>query len=190
MIGHDKNNTDAYIRPIFSTSSKIKRLTWQFIWFILCRYSPSPFHKWRCFILKLFGAKLGKNNFIYPNCKIWAPWLLETEDVATIGPRVELYNPGGVFLGHHSIISQDAYICGATHDYNSANFTYIMKKIYIMPYAWICSKAIVLPGVTCNEGSVLAAAAITSKDLEAWSVYGGNPAKKIKERNNFLIKSD
>lgn len=186
IFSHDKNNEDAYQRPIFSTLSKVRRFLWQVTWFFLCRYTPAPLHSWRCFIVKLFGGKVGKNNFIYPNCIIWAPWLLETEEVVTIGPGVEIYNPGGVFLGHHSIISQDAYLCGATHDYNSKDFTYLSKKIVISPYAWICARAIVLPGVRCNEGSVLAAAAITSKDLEPWSVYGGNPAKRIKERNNFL----
>lgn len=190
MIGHRKSSEDAYQRPIFSTTNKIKRLIWQVTWFLLCRYSPAPLHAWRCFILRSFGGKIGSTNFIYPNCKIWAPWLLETGDVATIGPGVEIYNPGGVYLGHHAIISQDAYICGATHDYNTVNFTYLMKKIEIEAYAWICAKAIVLPGVICKEGSVLAAAGVTSKNLEAWTVYGGNPARRIKERYNFLQNPD
>ena len=187
-MSHDFDDKDAYKRPIFSTTNKIKRLLWQFTWLIFCRFTPAPLHKWRCFIIQLFGGKLGKSNYIYPNCKIWAPWLLETEEVVTIGPGVEIYNPGGVFLGHHSIISQDAYICGATHDYNSKDFTYLSRKIVIGPYAWVCARAIVLPGVTCQEGSVLAAAAVTSKSLEPWSVYGGNPAKRIKDRHNFLIE--
>ncbi|MGY8914116.1 MAG: putative colanic acid biosynthesis acetyltransferase, partial [Flavobacteriales bacterium] len=149
-------------------------------------YSPKPFHKWRCAFLRCFGAKIGKNNFIYPNCIIWAPWLLVTEDVVTIGPSVEIYNPGGCVLKDHSILSQGSYLCGATHDYNSKDFTYIMKRIEIGSYSWICAKAIVLPGVICHEGSVLGAASITSKNLDAWTVYGGNPARIVKERNKFL----
>ncbi len=186
MIGHNLKDEDAYKRPVFSTINKVKRLVWQITWLVFCRFTPAPLHKWRCFILSIFGAQLGKNNYIYPSCKIWAPWLLQTGEVATIGPGVEIYNPGGVFLGHHSILSQDAYICGATHDYNSQDFTYLSKKIIIAPYCWISAKSIVLPGVTCNEGSVLAAAAVATKNLEPWSVYGGNPAKLIKERHNFL----
>ncbi|MFP5437186.1 MAG: putative colanic acid biosynthesis acetyltransferase [Bacteroidia bacterium] len=185
MLSHDINNEDAYKRPVFSTKSKLKRLLWQITWALLCRYTPAPLHGWRCFILRLFGAKIGKSNFIYPSCKIWAPWLLETEDVATIGPGVEVYNPGTVFLGHHSILSQDAYICGATHDYNTQDFTYLSKRITIGAYSWICARAIVMPGIHCGEGSVLAAAAVAVKDMEPWSVYGGNPAKKIKDRQNF-----
>ena len=187
MIGHDKSNEDAYLHPQFSLKNKIKRASFQLFWIIFCRYSPKPFHQWRCSVLRFFGATIGKNNFIYPSCNIWAPWLLKTEDVVTIGPDVEIYNPGGCNLKNHSILSQGAYLCGATHDYNSKDFTYIMKNIEVGSYSWICAKAIVLPGVICHEGSVLAAAAVTSKNLEQWTVYGGNPAQNIKKRKNFLL---
>lgn len=185
---HKNQSADAYLRPSFSKINKLRRLGWKTCWFVLCSWTPSPLHKWRCFILRTFGAKIGKSNFIYPNCKIWAPWLLETEDVVTIGPGVEVYNPGGLFLGHHSILSQDAFICGATHNYNTKDFTYIKKMIKIEPYAWICAKAIVLPGVHCAEGSILGAGSLTSRNLEPWTVNAGNPARFIKMRTNFLIK--
>lgn len=190
MISRNINDSDAYKRPVFSLTNKIKRLTWQWVWLLCCSWTLAPLHSWRIFILRMFGAKLGKSNFIYPSCKIWAPWLLETEDVVTIGPGVEIYNPGGVYLGHHSVISQNAYLCGATHDYNTLNFTYLKKKIHIAPYAWICAKAIVLPGVHCAEGSVLGAASVTSKNLEPWTVYAGNPAELVKKRNNFLVSNE
>jgi putative colanic acid biosynthesis acetyltransferase WcaF len=89
-------------------------------------------------------------------------------------------------LGHHAILSQDSYLCGATHDYDSIEFTYIKKEIVVEDYGWICARAIVLPGVVCKEGSVLGAGSVTSKDLEAWMVYAGNPAKLIKPRRKFL----
>ncbi len=185
MFSHNSNSGDAYERPVFTITNKLKRLIWQICWFSLCRWTPAPLHHWRSLVLQFFGAKLGVTNFIYPSCKIWAPWLLETQDVVTIGPGVEIYNPGGVFLGHHTILSQDAYLCGATHDYNVIDFTYIMKKIILQPYVWICAKSIVLPGITCFEGSVLAAGGVAVKDLQSWTVYGGNPAKEIKKRDNF-----
>jgi putative colanic acid biosynthesis acetyltransferase WcaF len=179
-----KNNPDAYIRPVFPAVDKVRRVCWNAVWFLFCLWTPRPFHAWRILILRLFGAQIGRKNFIYPDCKIWAPWLLFTEDVATIGPGVEIYNPGGVRLGHHSILSQDAFLCGATHDYNSDQFSYIKKEIILEPYVWICAKAVVLPGVHCYEGSVLGAASVTSKDLERWTVYAGNPAKAVKSRQN------
>jgi len=187
MSFHKKNDSDAYKKSVFSNLNKVKRLIWNLTWLIFCSWTPAPLHFWRVFVLRIFGAKIGNSNFIYPDCIIWAPWNLFTEDVVTIGPGVEIYNPIKVKLAHHSIISPDAYLCGATHDYNSIDFTYIKKEITIEPYVWICAQAIVLPGVTCQEGSVLGAGSVTSKDLESWSVYAGNPSKFIKKRNNFLL---
>jgi putative colanic acid biosynthesis acetyltransferase WcaF len=183
---HDPDSADAYARPVFSTADKFRRFIWILVWGLLCRWTPKPMHAWRIFILRLFDAKIGQQNFIYPSCKIWAPWLLETQDTVTIGPGVEIYNPGGVIMKQHAIISQDAYLCGATHDYNSPDFTYLKKEIVLEPYAWICAKAIVLPGVHCGEGSVLGAGSVTSKNLSPWIVYAGHPARPIKERVNFI----
>jgi len=175
-----------YKKRHFSISNTFLRIIWNFTWLILCRWTPNNLHSWRCLVLRCWGAKIGKTNFIYPDCKIWAPWLLETEDVVTIGASSEIYNPGGVFLGSHSIISQGAYLCGATHDYNVLNFTYISKKIEIGPYAWVCARAIVLPGVVMGEGSILGAGSITAKSLDSWRVYSGNPACFVKERTKFI----
>lgn len=183
---HDINSEDGYLRPVFPLKDKIRRFCWMITWTLLCKWTPNPLHKWRVFILRLFGGKIGNNNTVYPDCKIWAPWLLQTEDVVTIGPRVEIYNPAGIYLGHHTVLSQDAFLCGATHDYNTPDFTYIKKRITTFPYTWICSKAVVLPGVTCGEGSVLGAASVTARDLDEWMVYSGNPAQLIKERLDFL----
>jgi putative colanic acid biosynthesis acetyltransferase WcaF len=151
----------------------------------LFRPSPPPLHHWRCFLLRLFGAKLGAINFVYPSAKIWAPWFLETGDQVTIGRGAEIYNPGGVVLGHRTIVSQDAYLCGATHDYQTPDFTYLPKQIRTDPQVWICARAIVLPGVHCKAGSVLGAGSVATRDLEEWTVYAGNPAVAVRDRNRF-----
>jgi putative colanic acid biosynthesis acetyltransferase WcaF len=156
----------------------------------LFRLTPPPFHNLRCALLRLFGAKLGKMNFVYPSARIWAPWLLETENLVTIGRGAEVYNPGGVFLGYRTIISQDAYLCGASHDYQSPEFTFYSKMIRTESNVWICARAIVLPGVVCRAGSVLGAGALTSKNLEPWTVYGGNPAVPIRLRTQFDLQAN
>ncbi len=189
-MGHNIDSADAYKRPVFSKKHKFKRFLWNFTWSIFCSWTPNVFHAWRVCILRLFGAKIGASNFIYPTCKIWAPWLLETEDVVTIGPDVEVYNPGGAYLGHHAILSQGSYLCGASHDYNTINFTFVSRPIILKPYSWVCARAVVLPGIILEEGSVLGASAVANKNLESWSVYSGNPAFKVKERRNFLIEAE
>lgn len=182
---HDIDSPDGYLRPVFPFADKLRRYCWTIVWCVFCRWTPNPMHKWRIWFLRLFGAKIGASNFIYPTCRIWAPWLLQTGEVAAIGPGAEIYNPGGVRMGHHAVISQQAFICGATHDYNSEAFTYIKKEIVIESYAWIGARAIVLPGVHCAEGSVLGAAGLATRDLEPWTVYAGNPARPVKARRNF-----
>lgn len=182
---HDTNHPDALMRPMQSRRSKIKRAIWNLSWTILCRATPNPLHRWRCAVLRMFGAKLGENNFIYPSARIWAPWLLETGDVATIASDVHVYNVGGIFIGHHAIISEGAFLCGATHDFNDVDFPLVSKRIEIGAHAWICARAVVLPGVKCGEGAVLGAAAVTSKDLPAWTVSAGNPARAIGERTRI-----
>ncbi len=190
LSSHESNSSDPLKRPQFALSNKLRRLVWNICYTLLFRPTPTIFHGYRCALLRAFGAKIGKSNFIYPSARIWAPWLLETENVVTLGPNTEIYNPGGVYLSHHTIISQGAYLCGATHDFNAFTFDYIAKPIKTEPYVWICARAIMLPGVECGVGSVLGAGAVTSSRMEPWTVYSGNPATKRGCRNQFEVSAD
>lgn len=180
---HRADHPDALMRPAQSWASKVGRALWNLTWTLLCRPTPPGMHRWRCWVLRRFGARLGQNNFIYPSARIWAPWLLETGEVVTIARKAFVYNVGGVTIGHHAIVSEEAFVCGATHNYQSADFELISRPIRIEPYAWICARAIILPGVTCGEGAVLGAGGVASRDLEAWSVNAGNPARKCGSRD-------
>lgn len=104
------------------------------------------------------------------------------EDVVAIADEVIIYNPKPITLGSHSIISQQAYLCGATHDYMDPGFPLVASPITIEGYAWICARAVVQAGVTVKEGAVLGLAGVATKNLEPWSVYAGIPAQKVKER--------
>lgn len=184
MDPHDSRSPDPLLRPMQSKSDQLRRLLWSVVWNVCCRWTPTPLHGWRCFILRLFGARLGPSNFVYPSARIWAPWLLETEDVVTIARDVSVYNVGGVKLGSHAIVSEGALLCGATHDFQDRNFHLVAKPITIGAYAWICARAVVLPGVTCGDGAVLGAAAVAAKDLEPWTVYAGNRAVSVGKRRS------
>jgi putative colanic acid biosynthesis acetyltransferase WcaF len=85
-------------------------------------------------------------------------------------------------LGSHAIISQDAFLCGASHDYNNPAFPLYSKEITVGAYGWVCARASVMPGVTINEGAVLGMASVATSDLDSWSVYAGSPAKMVKLR--------
>jgi putative colanic acid biosynthesis acetyltransferase WcaF len=132
--------------------------------------------------LRLFGAKLGPNCHFYPASKIWAPWNLVCADQVTAGDQAEIYNPAPMHFGSHAIVSQGAYLCGATHDYDDPAFPLIAYTMEIGAYAWICAHAKVGPGANVGEGAILGLGAVTTKDLEPWSVYSGSPAVKVKDR--------
>lgn len=139
-------------------------------------------HAWRCSILRAFGAKLGPNCHVYPGAQIWAPWNLRCEDVVSIADGANIYNPNQVFLGSHVVLSQEAFLCGASHAYNSPSFPMISAPIVVGARAWICARATVQMGVRVGEGAVLALGAVATGDLAPWTVYGGIPATAIRAR--------
>lgn len=173
---------DAYTRPAFSFGNRARRAVWNLCWLVLYRPSPRPLHAWRSFLLRRFGATLGPDCHFYPGSKVWAPWNLFCEDHVAAGDGVEIYNPSPVHLSSHVILSQDCYLCGATHDYNDPNFPLVSYRLQIGAYAWICARAMVGPGVQVAEGAVLGLGSVATRNLEAWKVYGGNPAVALRER--------
>ena len=98
----------------------------------------------------------------------------------------EIYNPAPLRLGSHAIVSQGAYVCGATHDFESPAFPLLAYSMVIGPYAWICARASIGPGVNVGEGAVLGMGSVATRDLEPWGVYAGVPAVKVKERKNTI----
>ena len=173
---------DPYLRPAFSTSNKLRRLVWNICWAIFYRLSPRPLHGWRSFLLRCFGAKLGPNCHFYPNSKVWAPWNLHCEDLVAVADGAEIYNPAPMRFGSHAILSQDSYVCGATHDLDDPAFPLLAFAMEIGAHAWVCARASVAPGINLGEGSVLGLGSVATRHLEPWTVYAGVPAVKIKER--------
>lgn len=173
---------DPYKNSAKPLRNKLARLLWNIVYITLFRISPRPMHAWRAMLLRLFGARLGPDCHIYPKAVIWAPWNLRCEDVVAVADEAIVYNPSPITLRSHSTVSQQAYLCGATHDYDDPAFPMTSAPIDIGRYAWVCARATVLPGITIGDGAVLGLGSVASRDLEPWTVYAGLPAKKIKER--------
>ncbi len=171
-----------YHRPSFSLKDRLARLLWQVGFLLLYRISPRPMHAWRSMLLRLFGAKMGSGCHFYPSGRVWAPWNLICEDGCTLADQAEIYNPSPIYLESHCIVSQQAYICGATHDYDHPDFPMISYSMRLGAYSWICARASVSPGVNVGEGAVLGLGAVAQQDLEPWTVYSGAPAVKVKMR--------
>lgn len=173
---------DPYLRPAFSTGNRARRVIWNLCQTLLYRTSPRPFHAWRAFLLRSFGATMGLNCHFYPKSKVWAPWNLICADQVTAADGAEIYNPAPIRFGSHAILSQDAFVCGATHDYDDPAFPLLAYSMSFGAYAWVCARASVAPGVNVGEGAVLGLGSVATKDLAPWSVYAGSPAVKVKER--------
>ena len=173
---------DPYLAASFSVWNKAARVLWFFAHVLLVRFSPRPCHAWRAAVYRLFGATLGKNCRIYQTADVWAPWNLVCEDAVFVANGAVIYNPSRIHLGSHSIVSQGAYLCGATHDYDDPGFPLVSAPITIGRYAWICARAVVCSGVTVGDGAVLALGGVATRDLDRWTVYGGVPARVIRQR--------
>ena len=142
-------------------------------------------HAWRALVLRCFGAKIGRGCHIYPGAKIWAPWNLTCDDYAAIADGAEVYNPAPIHIGSRAILSQNSYLCGATHDYNDPAFPLLAYRMSIGAMAWVCARAAVAPGVQIGEGAVLGLASVATRDLEPWGVYAGSPAVRVRDRARF-----
>lgn len=177
---------DPYLRPAFTLGDRLRRMMWNICWLLLYRPSPRPMHGWRSFLLRLFGARMGAHCHFYPASKIWAPWNLVCADQVTAADGTEIYNPAPITFGSHAILSQGAYICGATHDYEDAAFPLLAYAMEVGAYAWVCARASVGPGVKIGEGAVLGLGSVATRDLEAWTVYAGSPAVRVKARPRVL----
>ena len=179
-----KNNP--YIGPSFTFKNRMCRLIWNFIYLVFFYLSPTPLHKWRIFLLKLFGAKIGKNCHIDRKVEIWAPWNLVLGNYIAIGENVKIYNMDKVIIDDFCIISTGTFFCCGSHDYNSKNFQLYAKPIKLKKNIWICADVFVHPGVEINEGCVVGARSVVTKNLDTDnSVYSGNPCTFIKKRTIF-----
>jgi putative colanic acid biosynthesis acetyltransferase WcaF len=173
---------DPYTQASFSLRNRALRGVWGVAWLLLFRPTPRILHSWRVNLLRLFGAKIGANCAVHPSATIWAPWNLVCEDTVAIASNVEIYNPAPIELHSHAIVSQGAYLCGATHAVHSARFELISKSITIGSYAWVAARATVMPGVSLGIGSVLALGGVATKDIPLWEIHGGTPAVFIANR--------
>ncbi len=178
---------DPYTQPSFSLQNRIMRAIWGLVWLILFRTSPRPFHLWRRFLLRLFGAKLGRHVNVYPTVKIWAPWALDIGCYVGVADGVTLYNMASITIGDYCVISQGAHLCAGSHDIDSSNFQLITQPISLNSYVWVCAEAFVGPGVKIAVGCVLGARAVVVKSIvEPWTVWAGNPAVRKRLRKKVI----
>lgn len=140
---------------------------------------PYAMKRW---LLRLFGARVGKGVIIKPNVRIKYPWRLVIGDHSWIGESVWIDNLLDVRIGSNVALSQGAMLLTGNHDYSDPTFPYRLGEIVLEDGVWIGARAIVCPTVVCRSHSVLMVSAVATKHLEPWGIYAGNPAKLVRQR--------
>ena len=162
-------------------------LTGRIMWALtypLFRLSPRPFFwAWRRFLLRLYGAKIGRDVHIYPSVRITIPWHVEIGDAAAVGDRAILYALGPIRIGARATVSQGAHICAGTHDWRHPAMPLAKPPIEVGADVWVCADAFIGPGVTVGDGAIIGARAVVTKDVAPFTLMAGNPAQEIGRRD-------
>ncbi|MEK0421312.1 MAG: hypothetical protein RLZZ161_1163 [Bacteroidota bacterium] len=142
-----------------------------------------PGNAWRRALLRLFGARIGKDVVIKPRVNVKYPWNLSIGEYTWLGENVWIDNLGKVSIGSNCCISQGALLLCGNHNYRKTTFDLIVGDITLENGVWIGANALVCPGVTCRSHAVLSAGSIATSDMESYKIYSGNPAVAVRERN-------
>lgn len=151
-------------------------------WLLLASWLPGTAQ--RVFILRLFGARIGRGVCLKPGLRVKFPWRLHLGDHVWLGEDVWIDNLAEVRIGDHSCVSQGAYLCTGSHDWRSATFDLLTRPIRLEDQTWICAKAVVGPGVSVGQGAVLALGSVATADLAPWQVHQGAPARPLRPRQH------
>lgn len=160
----------------------LKRFLWYYINTLIFNSGIFPISSLKLFLLKVFGAKIGKGVVIKPYVNIKYPWHLTIGDYTWIGENVWIDNLSTIKIGSDCCLSQGCMLLTGNHDYKKSTFDLVVKPIEIENGVWLGAKTIVCPGVKCNENSVLTVGSIATFDLDKNGVYAQNPLVKIRER--------
>lgn len=179
-----KSNLSAYDNSWYHPGGTfLKRILWLFINAFFFKTTLLPISKLKVVLLRLFGARIGRNVEIKPCVSIKYPWHLTIGDYAWIGENVWIDNLTTTLIGSNVCISQGAMLLTGNHNYKLSTFDLIVKGIIIEEGAWIGAQSVVCPGVKVESHAVLAVGSVATTNLNSYTIYQGNPAVKVRLRN-------
>lgn len=179
----NKSDLSKYNNAWYSVGAvSLKLIVWYFVNLWVLRSGWLPLNGIKVVILRLFGAKVGKNVVIKPHVNIKYPWRLTIGDNVWIGENAWIDNLADVTIGDNVCISQGAMLLCGNHNYKKTTFDLMIGEIKLEEGVWVGAQSVVCPGVTMKSHSVLAVGSIATKDCEAYAIYQGNPAVKVKDR--------
>jgi putative colanic acid biosynthesis acetyltransferase WcaF len=170
------------VPPGFRGRSAIVVQLWWIVQATLFRLSPQVFYGWRSFLLRLFGARIGKGVLIRPTARITYPWYLEIGDHCWVGDESVFYNLGKITIGNNVAMAHGVYLCTGLHDYEDPAFPISASPITIEDEVWLPNDVFIGPGVRVGRGCVVGARSTVLRDLPAMMLCAGYPAKPIRPR--------
>lgn len=176
---HHQNNP--FDSP-WSISKRIKMIVWEYVWMLLCSWTPKPANSWRLLWLKLFGCTIYGKPFVHQRARIQIPWNLILHDRACLGDRTNAYTLGVIEIFEYATVGQEAYLCTGTHAFNKQSMNLITTKITIGKNVFIGARAFIMPGITIADNAIIGAGSLVTRNVESNAIMAGNPAKHIKFR--------
>jgi putative colanic acid biosynthesis acetyltransferase WcaF len=160
---------------------------WWFLQAIVFPISPHNTHFIRCWLLRLFGAKIGKGVVIRPTARFTYPWKIEIGDYSWIGDDVVFYSVDRIVIGCHCVISQKSYLCTGSHNFEDVCFKLVTAPIAIGNGTWIATDCFIAPGVNIGANSVIGARSSVFGNISEATVAWGSPcrdrySRKMKDR--------
>ena len=171
------NNT-----PYHPGAGRLKQVVWYYISAVFFKTSLFPVNGLKVILLKLFGAQIGTGVVIKPGINIKFPWLLKIGNNSWLGEKVWIDNLVPVTLGNNVCISQGAILQTGNHNYKQPFFDLITGNIILEDGVWISCGAIVNAGITAASHAILTTGSVATKNMEAYYIYQGNPAVKVRKR--------
>lgn len=152
------------------------------LWILYVVGHDIPFHSIRKFFYRLSGMKIGKGSTIHMWARFFNPAGIEIGDDTIIGDNVFLDGRAFLKIGNHVALASSVQIYNSQHDIDSEDFHATEAPVEIGDYVFIGPRAIILPNVKIGKGAVIAAGAVVTSDIPEFQVWGGVPAKFIRER--------
>lgn len=166
----------------FRGKSKIMVQLWWIVEKTLFAWSPQFMYGWRRFLLRLFGAKIGRGVLLRPTVRVTYPWKVSIDDYTWVGEDCILYSLANITIGSHVAIAHGVYFNTGLHDYSKETFDIASKPVVIEDESWITNDVYIAPGVTIGKGSVIGARSSVFKSMPEGYICYGNPAVPVKKR--------
>ena len=170
------------VPPKFRGRSVLVVQLWWLVQTVFFHTSPQVSYKWRAWLLRIFGAQIGRGVIIRPSVSVVYPWKLSIGDFSWIGDDAVLYSLGEITVGSNTVLSQGCYLCAGSHDATDVRFTITNDPIHIADQCWLASDVFVLPGVSIGEGTVVAARSTVTRSLPGGVIAMGSPARVVGQR--------